>query len=791
MKLKYLLAATTAALCLSFGTAHAVEVADDPSVIVITATKRETNLKDTPISVVVQNAQSLQDRHVQSLVDFADGAVPSLRVATFESRQSALTIGIRGIVPFDANQTARDQGVGVYLDGVYLGRQQGLNAALFDVDRIEVLRGPQGTLFGRNTEGGALSIITKQPTGEFGGSLTGGIGNYGSYTTQAHIDLPSVANIAVKVDGVVQHQDATVKNILAGQTGWNYRHNVGGKITAKWEPTDNFSATVSYDNVHDKNTPNYSQLINYNPTNKTVGKYDTVTNKLVAPTAPTGTSTVCATCIAPLSRLVYVSGTDRQSVAEIGVPQQPSIGDSNGYSANLKYTVSPTLELRSITAKRRVTTEQWDNSGGAHRTIFAPNANFSRYSLSHLYQDQVSQEFQAVGELPKLDYVVGLYYFKEHVQEYAATASTNKWNATGTAYTINSPSVAGAITSSNNGWNPYSWFFARNSRATSESKAAFAQATWTPVEKVHLTVGGRYTEDKRNGALTVVSGVATPWKLKFDKSRFDPMVTVAVDATDHINAYAKYSTGYRAGGANDRSSRFSAFGPESVTAYEIGTKANMFDNTVNLNVAGYMMDRTGTQIDFDHVDTSPYLADGVTKNPTFNLHTEDTANAPGTSKIRGAEVELTVRPTNRLSFGTSYAYTYTNIPATLNPQTGALTKVFVVYTPKNAAAAYVDYRIPLKNDARVELHADANYSDAVYSFQNENVLTQPSFIVNGRVALANLSVANQKTSVSLWGRNILDETHVYRRSDANITTLGSYANFNPPRTFGVEVNTKF
>ncbi|KAK0351164.1 hypothetical protein LTR94_026089, partial [Friedmanniomyces endolithicus] len=133
--------------------------------VVVTATKRETNLQYTPISISVLGSEALENRHVQSLMDLADGAVPSLRVATFEARQSALTIGIRGIVPNDANQPAREQGVGVYVDGVYLARQHGLGSALLDIERVEVLKGPQGTLFGRNTEGGALSLVTRKPTG--------------------------------------------------------------------------------------------------------------------------------------------------------------------------------------------------------------------------------------------------------------------------------------------------------------------------------------------------------------------------------------------------------------------------------------------------------------------------------------------------------------------------------------------------------------------------------------------------------------------------------------------------
>lgn len=749
--------------------------------IVVTATKRETNLQRTPIAISVMAPEAIKNRHVQSLIDLADGAVPSLRVATFEARHSALTVGIRGIVPFDANQTARDQGVGVYVDGVYLGRQQGLNTALFDAQRIEVLRGPQGTLFGRNTEGGAVSIVTKEPSGEFGGRLVGGVGNYGSYTTEAHVDLPSIANIAFKVDGVMQHQDATVKNPLAGQYGWNYHNTVGGRISAKWTPIDGFTAILTYDQAKDENTPNYSQLINYNPLGKTVGQYDPVTLKLVAPGSPSGTSTVCSTCIAPLSPLVKVY-SDRQDVAEIGVPQQLSTDKTHGFGMTLKYKVAPGLELRSISAWRGVETEQWDNSGGPHRTIFAPNANFSRYSLSYLKQNQFSQEFQIVGGIDKLDYVVGFYYFTENVREFAATPSTNKWNADGTAYTINDATT----------WNIANWSRQRDSHANAKSYAAFAQATWSPTDQVHLTLGGRYTKDKRDGALTLVQNKAVNYPFTFDKDRFDPMVTLAWDAADGVNLYAKYSTGYRAGGANSRSQTFAPFDPEEVKAWEAGAKLDLFDRRVRLNLAGYIMDRTGTQIDFDNVDTNPSSA-------TFNLHTEETANAPGKSKIRGFEAELTMRPVENLTLGGAYAYTFTDVPATLNPflstsTTPVYTKVFVVFTPKHAASGYIDYEIPFgSDDAKVKFHIDANYASEVYSFQNEDVKTDDSFIVNARLAVADIPLGGDrnKLTLSVWSRNLLNETHIYRRSNANDKVLGSYANFNPPRTFGFDATINF
>ncbi|GAA3255357.1 hypothetical protein GCM10020258_13770 [Sphingomonas yabuuchiae] len=444
----------------------------------------------------------LKDRHVQSLLDLADGTVPSLRVATFEARQSALTVGIRGIVPFDQNQTARDTGVGVYFDGVYLGRSQGLNAALFDIERVEVLRGPQGTLFGRNTEGGALSIVTARPTGKFGGSLTAGFGNYGAYNTAAHVNLPQFNNISIKLDGVIQHQNPFVKNPLPGSVGWGAYNRVGGHVAAVWKPVDGFSAELSYDQAKDENSPFYSQLLNYNPRGlpvATIAQINANGGKL-----PSGT-------IAPLSPLVVVSGDDRMKTADIGVPQQYSVDRTHGFSAKLNYDVAPGLELRSITAWRGVSTDQWDNSGGAHRTVFLPNGKFSRYSLSFMQQHQFSQEFQAVGSLPQLDYVAGLFYFTENAREQAATPSTNQWNADGTGYTILSQTALGTIGSGNQGWAPGSFFFQRGSFARAYSYAAFAQATYTPAgfDAFHLTLGGRYTHDKRNGTLYLVQGKST------------------------------------------------------------------------------------------------------------------------------------------------------------------------------------------------------------------------------------------------------------------------------------------
>jgi len=486
--------------------------------------------------------------------------------------------------------------------------------------------------------------------------------------------------------------------------------------------------------------------------------------------------------IAPLPPLVKVR-TDRQDVADIGVPQQPSVDKTEGFSGVLKYVVSPELQLRSISAWRKVTTNQWDNSGGPHRVPFAPNGKFGRYSLSDLAQKQFSQEFQALGSIPQFDYLAGLYFFQEKVSESAATPSTNQWNADGTAYSILDPYAPA------NGWQYGARALQRASVAKAKSYAAFAQVTYTPasMEAVHLTVGGRYTKDERNGVLYMVQNKPTNFLFNFDNSRFDPMVTLAYDAAPNINVYAKYATGYRAGGANDRSQTFTPFNPEEVKSYELGAKMDLLDHRVRLNLAAYMMNRTGTQTDFDNVDTNQ-------QSPTFNLHTEETRNAPGQSKIKGFEAELTAKPTDELTIGASYAYTDVKVPATPNPfLNNALFPVFVVYTPKNAVSAFLDHQTQaLSNGAMLRLHLDANYADEQYSFQAEPVKTDASFIVNARIALTDVPMSNgAKATFAIWSRNLLDEEHIFRRSAANAATLGDYANFNAPRTFGVEATLKF
>ena len=464
--------------------------------------------------------------------------------------------------------------------------------------------------------------------------------------------------------------------------------------------------------------------------------------------------------------------------------------------------------------------------------------NFSRYSLSYLRQHQFSQEFQAVGSIPQFDYVVGAYYYTEQASEYAATPLSNLWNADGTAYTIRSPITPGTITSANSGYQPFDssclntlatqvpqfahscQFITRDSQASDHNYSLFGNLTYTPssFDMLHITLGGRYTKDKRHGTLFIINNrtdlnpvtavansVATPFTFVNNVDRFDPMVNVALDATQDIHLYAKYATGFRAGGADDRSSIFRAFGPESVKSYEIGAKMDFLDHRARLNLAGYIMNRKNTQFDFDYFDTSA-------TSPTNGSHLEEAINA-GDSHIRGVEADLTLKPTRELTLTGSYAYTYWDAPKAVNPIFGGLPQqLYIVYTPRNAASGAIDYVMPVTvgdGSTSLRLHLDANYASSQYSFELEPTKTDASFIVNGRLALADIAVTeHNRVTVSVWSRNLFNRTYVYRRSAANsspvlnyngttlVSTnyggiLGDYGNLNPPRTWGLELSAKF
>jgi len=755
------------------GAGESGEAGDGLATIVVTAQKRPENLQATPISISVMRSSDLTNRHVTSLVDLGDGAIPSLKVAPFYSRNSALIVNIRGIgVLSDGNQPARDQGVGVYIDGVYLGRAQGLGTALFDIENIEVLKGPQGTLFGRNTEGGAVNIVTKKPSGEFQFNGTAGVANFGGYKGEVHVDLPSFNNIALKIDGIVAHRDPLVKNPLSGADGFNQYDKQGFHIEALWKASPDFSADYSFDISKDESTSLYLNLI-----------------------APGTNKQAAVATIQP----------NRVRTANVGVPQQPSIGRVQGHRLTLDWEVDPALTIKSISSYRKLTQGQYDNGSAAtsmsNATGVFTGVGFARYSLAQFKQNQRSQEIQAIGDIGRVKFVAGALYYREHVSDNAQAYNTSNFtDAAGASYTILS-------------LDPAAQRIDRASHVTTKSIGAFGQATWTPAildDAAHLTGGLRWTKDSKHGDLDIVNGllpvnrngVSAPIALDASWSRVDPMVNLAIDVTRDIHVYGKWSTGYKSGGANSRSQEYDAFNPESVSIFEIGAKTEFFDHHARFNIAAYAGSYKDIQVDFSR----PYETGGVRQTRT----TTSTINAPGNGGLHGVEAELTINPLEGLTLTASYSYQYVRIPATVNPYPNAAgvvstvaVPIYQTYTPKYSASGGIDYELPL-NGFTIRAHVDGNYDSGFHANANDPVYIGPgnaanvfqplgekSFIVNGRLAVADVEMPNTDTKVTfaLWARNLFDEQHLFYKALSPQSGLNGF--FNEPRTFGGEINLRF
>jgi iron complex outermembrane recepter protein len=798
MRLSRYLAATTA-IVLGVGSQHAlaqsapVAATDEASrtvdgpldVVIVTAQKREENLQDTPIAISVLGASDIEDRHIASLVDLGDGAIPSLKVAPFFSRPGALVMNIRGIgVLSDSNQPARDQGVGVYVDGVYLGRPQGLGTALYDIESIEVLKGPQGTLFGRNTEGGAVNIVTRKPSGKFKLAAVAGAGNYGSYNSALHLDLPSMGDLSFKLDGVVTGRNGWVHNPLLGAEDFGGFEKRGYRAALLWEPSDTFSADYAYDNSYDATSTYYQQLLE------------------------PGTSRLAA-----LTRVQ----SSRASEAVVGVPQPLSIGTTWGHRLTLDWDVAANITIKSISSYRDLSQGQWDNgstpsamfdtssaqTGVFFNTTTGVGSGFSRMSQARFVQDQLSQEFQLIGEGDRLTYVAGVLYHEENVEDNAQAFNTMRYtNVSGSAAEVTPLNYQAQL-------------IQRASRVKTTSQGIFGQATYTPAimnDAFHLTVGGRWTQDEKvgqlftvNGALPVVNGVSAARDLNKKWDRFDPMVNLSFDATQDILFYAKYSTGYKSGGANSRSLFYTPFNPETVEMMEIGAKTEFWDGRARLNLAAYSGSYNDIQLDFSaqYIQTDPVTGLTLTTLRT----TTETSNAPGKGDLSGFEADFTFAATDNLTLSASYAYNKVDIPDTLNPfrqANGQLITVpipiYPVFTPETSGSVAMDYEAPFMG-VTLLAHLDANFDSGYYSSYTDVAydsvtravtVAQPkgedAMLLNGRLALADIAAGPGMATISLWSRNLLDEEHVTQVFRGVQAGLGGF--FNEPRSYGLEVSLK-
>lgn len=771
-------------ICLAIALASAPAFSQDQGIeeIVVTAQKREENLQDVPIAVSAYSSAALEARGATALTSLLQAPPPGVVMQPFAGSQSLLIIDMRGVTNGDPGQGTSEVGTAVYLDDVYLGRAQGLGLELADPERIEVLRGPQGTLFGRNAEGGAIRVVTKKPTGELEGSAKLVIGNYDQRRYEAHLNLPSIAGFAIKLDYLNTSHDGWTSAgpraaRLARQDAFGSLDAEGYRASVRWKPTDTVTVDYAYDHSVTDDTRDY--------------------NVLATPPfgfAPNGPLTPLATFTAPGGQ-PRTGIHDRVDSSWISLYNAPFRVKAQGHTIQAGWELSDNLTLRSITAFRKTTEKGANQLGGAFTvSSFGPTGRpisllvpglgttslgldptTTVYAISgvvsynEVKQKQESQEFQLVGSFDQLEFVLGAYYFHEKVDDLRQSFLS-------IVYT--DPGLTQAI-----GVNPFSVGSPRAGLAVqsaeSTSYAGFGQVTWSPAfagDRLHLTGGLRYTDDKKTFLRSIANGaVVNIVGAPFREKRFDPAFTIAYDITDRVNIYAKYSQAYRAGGVSVRSPNFKPFGAEVNKAYELGIKSEMLNRTLRVNAALFenrIHDRQITaQLD-----------------PTGNPAVTDTLNAPGVTRIRGAELEIVAAPTRGLQASVTYAYLRGHRPPSYT-QIDPNAELRIQSLPRHAVTAAVDYTLPITNVGDLAFHIDyAMASDTpgtgrvAYGAFAWDIARD---VTNARVALQNVEVGPTKWRLAFFGKNVFDTAYPV------FTAPGANAVLSAPRTYGVELGASF
>ena len=729
--------------------------------IVVTAQKREESLQDTPVAVSAFTARDIQDKGIEDISEVAS-YTPNLVFDTtspISGLSSGAVVFIRGIGNTDFSLTT-DPGVGTYVDGVYMSRSAGGVLDVLDVERIEVLRGPQGTLFGRNTMGGAISITSRKPADEFQGSAELTAGNFSRLDFRAAIDAPLSETFRTTFALSEKNRDGFVDRVLVGdQLGDENKFAFRG--SAVFEPNDKWGFQLSYDYTKIDEQSAGSVLLGFTPGAGTLG-YALATYGDI----PTG--------LADLSQYITQGADD--------------ISNATGETGtNLEiHGVSLTGTWRAATFDVKYTTAWRKTDGGFYRDPDnSPHAITETLNPDYDHR-QTSHELQVTGTgfEERLKYVAGLYYFEEDGVDNVFVPVF-----------LPTPDLAVGFPAA----------ITNRAAVDNNSTAAYFQATWDLTGIISLTGGVRQTKDDKvyiytqyigadiygnplpffPGAVNE-DGVFTPGLAPIvgngsgaaGDSFSETTLRFSVDAAlaDNTLLYYSFSQGFKSGGFVLRYVEYvndvRTFQPELVDAHEIGFKWQGLEDRVRLNAAAFYSDYEDVQVTFFDTLGGPV-----------------TANA-GTVEIKGFEVELAALVADGFRLDAGYGYadaSYTKI----NPIAGlSLTldeSATLVNTPENTFNLGMEYTLPLgQNELAGRL--DFSYTDDVFNdSQNSPFLFQEAYDTwNASIRYS----VGDSTDIVAFVENLTDERFI-ESGDSNFGLGFHEANFNRPREFGVTFRYRF
>ncbi len=709
--------------------------------IVVTATRREEHLQDVPVSVTALSAEALESQQIRNVQDLF-GVVPAVSLATGVGGTNELQIGIRGLVPSQLAPTV-DMSVGIYVDDVYIARPATANAAFIDMQRVEVLRGPQGTLFGRNTIGGAFNITTHRPEREFGGSVEVQYGDYNQLGFSGVLNAPLSDAVAARfVYDHSEHEGFGRSSFLNEEMSSSQRDYARASLL--FSPSDRLEVTLIGDYFISEGDSQFFRLNYVNPAHAVGATLVPYAPASIGGTAPAGTA------------------DDWTNHAGFN----PDISTESYSLTGIAVLDMEWATLRSITSYRNTETERRSDLDATP----LPTLDFLSFPQD---SDQVSQELQLFGQAMggQLDWIVGAYYFREGGDTTTGLARPNPTQI------LMAP---------------------ENPNFENQSISVFGQATFALSDYWSITGGVRRVQDNREasyrqfigdlatgavlscllppgagvgGSVCLfepeeISDYFTPWTvgLEFQPSR---------DALLYFNV----SRGYRSGGfppqvGSDVLS-LEPFDPESLTSYELGGKFTFLDGNLIANFALY-------HSLYNDVQQNTNLLNPVT------MTTYSTLTNAGNAELDGGELELAARIGElRLTANASF------IDAEFVKGVGV--GLPYLLTPDSTYAFAVDYPIEI-GPGTLNLHTDYNWRSEVYFYSPAGMTPEQADAVSQDAYglwNARLSYDVGRLTFGVFGKNLTDEVYAARTMNFVLSRGFNTEAAGDPRTYGVSLRYRF
>jgi len=741
-----------AALALSAGGALAQETDGGIAVeeIVVTAQKRSENLQDVPVSVTAFSAESLESRGVTNVIGL-NNLAPGLRVSSGDAAANP-KIFIRGVGLSDFNPNS-SSGVGIYVDGVYVGSPLAQMAGFFDIGQIEILRGPQGTLYGRNTNGGAVNITTRRPTQSFAADASAEYATYDAVNLTAGVGGPVIDDVlAIRVAGQYVKDEGYTYNRVTGDDV-NATDYWAIRASALWTPTPDFEGLFQvnrFANRGDATQTQHRGTMAFDPS--AAGP-----DGMCAPAFYT--SGLCGDAFG----YADLDGNDRALDAN---SQGKDKIDLFGASAQLTWDLGP-VSLVSVTAY------SW-----AHRNAFENTDGnpFQMLEINYVArQQQFTQELRLQSDDnpdSRLKWVAGAYFMDETVKDASTQDVLRALRPTPDFFDIGASIAA------------FSYPYTQDTR----SYAVFGQADYNLTDRLVATVGLRYSADekKMDYRSQAEGGLVVLLDFEDEKtfSAWSGRLGLRYELTDDVNVYATYNRGFKSGGffggLATTAEEMEPYDNEQLDSFEIGVKSQLFDRRVRLNASAFYYDYQDQQV----------FAQTV-RNGLTVLVLDNAAN----SEVYGAEIEGTARITENFSVDAGLSLLKAEFgeylfddgdPLTIDPDYSGNTLPQAPEVTFNVAARY---SYPLANGAELNGTVDAAYSSKIY-FDNSNAerLSQDAVWVVG--AQGGWTSPDGKIELGAFARNLFDET--YAVSISNIDSLGvDLLSLNRPRSLGVFLRYKY